>query len=290
MTFEGHSDAVTCIAVSGDGRRVASGSRDKTVKIWDAESSKCTTTLKGHTGWVMGVALSMDGRRVASASRDKTVKIWDVESGQCTTTLKGHNIWVTCVVFSGDGRRVASGSHAKVVKIWDTESSECLVTLKGQRGHRDFITCVAFSADSRRVASGSHDNTVKIWDAKSGVCVMSCDTGNRINKLAFDPTSTRLYTDRGVISIEDASAAAISQETTTLSAFHNPRHLGYSARSDGLWITWNGQNVLSLPRTLWLRSFEIFQETFFVGGCLSGRVWSMKFSSTEFPIPFSSRC
>ncbi|KAK4202864.1 WD40-repeat-containing domain protein [Triangularia verruculosa] len=84
QTLEGHRDSVWSVAFSLDGQRVASGSGDKTIKIWDTVSGTCTQTLEGHGGSVWSVAFSPDGQRVASGSGDKTIKIWDAVSGTCS--------------------------------------------------------------------------------------------------------------------------------------------------------------------------------------------------------------
>lgn len=278
-TFEGHDDSVTCMTFSADGWRVASGSYDNTIKIWNTQCSNSAVTLRGHSESITCIVFSADGRRIASGSYDKTIKIWDTESGDCTITLEGHIAWISCIAFSTDNGYIASGSLDKTVKIWDTESVDCKITLKG---HDAWISCVAFSADGQRVASGSYDKTVKIWDGKSGACVISCDIDTTIQRLSFDPITSRLVTDRGFISIEDAEFAFLSPATAAC-GFHDLRHFGYHTCSGGSWITWNGENVLFLPEGSQPRCFGVFQETVFVG-CSSGRVWSIDFSSTKFPI------
>ncbi|KAK3952208.1 hypothetical protein QBC32DRAFT_324617 [Pseudoneurospora amorphoporcata] len=109
QTLKGHSDYVRSIAFSPDGQRLASGSDDRTIKIWDAASGSCLQTLEGHSSYVYSVAFSPDGQRLASGSNDKTIKIWDLASGNCLQTLEGHSGSVYSVAFSPDGQRLASG-------------------------------------------------------------------------------------------------------------------------------------------------------------------------------------
>jgi WD40 repeat protein len=117
-----HNDAsALSLALSLDGRRVASTSDGKTVKIWDPKTLEVYFTLRGHTGVIQWIAFSPDGKRIASASMDRTVKVWDTETGQEALTLRGHLDGVYCLAFSPDGQRIASAGD-RSVRIWDATS------------------------------------------------------------------------------------------------------------------------------------------------------------------------
>lgn len=117
-TFSGHEGSVVSVAFSPDGKTLASGSSDNTVKLWDVASGGEVRTLSGHTDWARSVAFSPDGRTLASGSGDETVKLWDVASGQEVRTLSGYTRDVWSVAFSPDGRTLASASSDKTVKLW----------------------------------------------------------------------------------------------------------------------------------------------------------------------------
>ncbi|WPJ66488.1 hypothetical protein SMAC4_14051 [Sordaria macrospora] len=190
QTLEGHRGDVFSVAFSPDGQRLASGSYDETIKIWDPASGSCLQTLEGHRSYVASVAFSPDGQRLASGSGDNTIKIWDPASGSCLQTLEGHRSYVASVAFSPDGQRLASGSGDNTIKIWDPASGSCLQTLEG---HRSDVRSVAFSPDGQRLASGSGDETIKIWDPASGSCLQTLE-GHRsdVFSVAFSPDGQRL--------------------------------------------------------------------------------------------------
>ena len=160
QTFEGHTDLVTSIFLSADGRHALSGSRDETLKLWDVSTGACLRTFEGHTNRVTSVFLSADGRHALSGSYDKTLKLWDVSTGTCLRTFEGHTNLVTSVFLSADGRHALSGSYDKTLKLWDVSTGACLRTFEG---HTDMVT-VSLSADGRHALSGSWDNTLKFWE------------------------------------------------------------------------------------------------------------------------------
>jgi WD40 repeat protein len=131
QTLEGHSSLVSSVAFSHDSTRLASASRDRTVRIWDASSGACLQKLEGHSSRVMSVAFSHDSTRLASASGDRTVRIWDASSGACLQKLEGHSSPVSSVAFSHDSTRLASASGDNTVRIWDASSGACLQKLEG---------------------------------------------------------------------------------------------------------------------------------------------------------------
>jgi eukaryotic-like serine/threonine-protein kinase len=181
LSLKGHIGTVSSVAFSADGKRIVSGSYDRTVKVWDAQTGQEKLTLKGHTRAVSSVAFSADGKRVVSGSwgRDEQgkllpgeVKVWDAQTRQEVLTLQGHTYPANSVAYSADGKRIVSGGRGfdqktgevwGELKVWDAQTGQEALTLKG---HTSEVTSVAFSADGRRIVSGSDDQTVKVWDRR----------------------------------------------------------------------------------------------------------------------------
>ncbi|MFB2975664.1 protein kinase [Microseira sp. BLCC-F43] len=202
-TLTGHRglfSGVNCVAISPDGKILASGSDDKTIRLWHIETGEVIATLFGHTNFVQSVAFSPDGTVLASGSDDKTIKLWDLQTYQEICTLSEHSRPVKSVIFSpippqpplakggqfdpslvisnpsvsgllvsplsGDIRGgevpiLASGSWDKTIKLWDLEAKKAICTIAG---HQLQVTSVSFSPDGRYLASASFDRTVRLWN------------------------------------------------------------------------------------------------------------------------------
>jgi WD40 repeat protein len=144
----GHTDGIWCLAFSSDGKKIASGSRDKTARIWDVQSGRCLHTLSGHAAPVSAVAFSPDGKRLASCSFDSTGRIWEVETGREEAVLKdSENSTSMCsIAWSPDGKTIATGSLGTALRLWAPDGTLL-------KRHADLPTArsIHFSKDSKSV-------------------------------------------------------------------------------------------------------------------------------------------
>lgn len=166
-TLHGHADLVYGIAFSPDGKKIASCSGDKTIKIWETDSGKKVFTLKGHEGQISCIAFSPDGKKMVSGSHDETIKIWETDSGKNMATFASHKSRVYSVSFSPDSKKIISGGDDKSIKIWDADSGKNIATLVG---HTDSVLSASISLDGKKIVSGSgaKDKSIKIWATGSG--------------------------------------------------------------------------------------------------------------------------
>jgi WD40 repeat protein len=198
--FQGHSDVVQSVVVSPDGLRLLSGSKDRTMILWDRDTGRLLRRFRQQGGWIQSVAISPDGRRALSGGEDTVVRLWDLESGDVVREFRGHTEWVFSVAFSPDGRLAYSasgGRHVGVwrdgtdsaVRVWDVETGREVRRLEG---HRGIVWSVAVSPDGRRVLSGGRDRTSIVWDAETGAEIR-CFRGHtdNVSCAAFLPDGLR---------------------------------------------------------------------------------------------------
>ncbi|MDR1901373.1 MAG: WD40 repeat domain-containing protein [Treponema sp.] len=158
----GHRGEVTALAFNAEGTQLVSGSKDRTVILWDIATGNQIWTGNVHTGDIRSAAFSPGGNLVCSGSVDAAIKVWDATTGSVLRTLSGHTGSVESLAFNSDGKRLLSGSWDKTVRLWNPDTGEELRKAEAPA----WVNTVLFSADGSRFYSGGYDNTVTVWDTE----------------------------------------------------------------------------------------------------------------------------
>jgi WD40 repeat protein len=199
-----HINSVKAVAVSPNGRVLATGSDDHTARLWDISNfhrPSPLSTLTGHTNYVSSVAFSPDGHTLATGSDDHTARLWDVSDPQHPTllgSLAGHTDIVYSVAFSPDGHTLATTSADTTARLWDVSDLHQPHPLSTLTGHTDDVNSVAFSPDGHTLATASADRSARLWDVRDPYQPVSLGilTGHTswVSSVAFSPDEHTLAT------------------------------------------------------------------------------------------------
>jgi WD40 repeat protein len=195
VTVTAHSGyGVTCVAVRPDGKQVATGATDGSVKLWDAAGKQTASLPAAHPGGVKAVRFSPDGKVLASGGADKAARLWDVSGDKPAAVhkLEGHEGPVNAVAFSPEGKHLAAGTgvakKSGMIHVWDATTGKAAYKLEG---HEDVVTCVVFHPKTAHLASGGADKKIHVWDLKEKKVQYTDEHSETLRSLVIGPDGVR---------------------------------------------------------------------------------------------------
>jgi WD40 repeat protein/tRNA A-37 threonylcarbamoyl transferase component Bud32 len=272
-TLSGHRNWVRSLVIHPDGKTLASGSGDKTLRIWNLLTGETLREIPAHDSWVRTVALSPDGKILASGSNDRTIKLWDWQTGDQLHSLTGHTEWVRAIAFSPDGKMLFSSAQDKTIRCWQmpTGTAKAILT-----GHTHWVVCLISTAIAGRLwlFSGSRDHTIRVWDGRTGESLHTL-TGHTATvnalTLSLDRTTLISGSDDGTIRLWNWQRGRCLH---TLPGDGNPVH-ALAVSGDGNWLVSGGQDK---ALKLWELSSRLLKHT--LSGHL-GWIWTVAFSPDQ---------
>ncbi len=240
----GHSSRVYCAVFAPNGRWLATGAADNSIRLWDTESGLELRALHGHSSWIRSLAVSRNGELLASGSNDRTIKLWNVTTGREPLTLTGHTAPIESLLFMPGDEVIVSGGGDHTVRIWDASSGHLKQTLSS---HTTAVVALAVSPDGRYLASGAADGSIRIWNADSWKELRLLKKhAKRITALAFGPDSKGLISGSadGVLTLWNAADGkdrnlASGNQSSVLAIAFTPNDEFISVHADGGIISWD---------------------------------------------------
>ena len=240
------------LAITADGKTLASAGDDWCITLWDLETGKDLKTLVGHSERINHIAMTADDRCIISSSFDNSLKFWHLRTGLELSTMLGANPdLIDALAISPDGTHVVAGYWDGTVRIWDLRSykEEHIFS-----GHKDRVYVLAISPDGQLIASGSRDKTIKVWDLHEKTEFLTfAGHADYVQLLAFTPDGTRLVSSALGLGDLDTSIKVWDLRTGKL-AFSFNRHKQYVLSFD---FSPDGRYCVSASRDGTLRVWDL---------------------------------
>lgn len=168
-SMKGHQDITLAVAFSPDGKKIASGSNDRSVFLWDLEKEEPVAKFHGHSDNIYDLAFSPDGKLLAACSKDNSVRIWSIEDNKLLHLLKGHREMVLEIEFSPDGKYLLSASADQAIKLWDVASGEQVYAYLESEAS---IPDIEFLPDGKSFISAGMEGTIRVWQIHPEIFVL----------------------------------------------------------------------------------------------------------------------
>jgi WD40 repeat protein/serine/threonine protein kinase len=239
LTLRGHSRRVFAVAYTSDGKRLATGGDDRTIRLWDAATGRELACLRGHTNIVRGVAWSPDGKRLASASEDGTARVWDAADGRALRRFTGHGSAVIAVAWRPEGTGIATTGYDSRVRVWDPDTGHESISPKLWDG--SWGQAVAWSPDGKRLAVSGWNHEARVCDAETGKVVASLvKHTNGILGVCWAPDGKRVATASWDQTVRIWDPETGTEKSVLRGAESWLYALGWSP--DGKWLAAGGGN------------------------------------------------
>ena len=205
QTLDDHEGGINCMSLSADGSVLATGSEDRTARLWSSRSERCECIgiLRGHDDYINCILI--EDSYVITGSADKTLRKWEMTTCDCVLVMEGHNSLVNRLICTGDF--IFSSSYDRTIRCWDFDTGECIRVFSGhKRGVYPLIFVPAeeeevspenFEWDGNKdiLISGSADFTARTWSFESGKCLkVFKDHKGAITCMSIDPEGKTLFT------------------------------------------------------------------------------------------------
>ena len=218
-TLTGDSTFANPVAIAPDGKTLANGGGDGTIRLWDLQTGELKKTFKGHTSAVYVLVFSPDGQTLASGSADESIKLWNLNTGGLIYTLSGRSKGISAITITPDSQTLVSGDRVGTIEFWNLKNGE---KINSFAGHEILITSLVITPNGQTVVSSSQDNTIKLWEVRTGQLLrtLTDSDSHHFLSVAISPNGQQIASGSwdGGIRLWDLNTGKLTQILKTGSA------------------------------------------------------------------------